>query len=83
MNNTNNIFFRVNDTIYNDLNKIKNNYKFRSIPELVNTIVKVFCDLYANKKDKEETIEDSVKILLSDILEYDNVVKEDKTLEKI
>ena len=63
MNNTNNIFFRVNDTIYNDLNKIKNNYKFRSIPELVNTIVKVFCDLYANKKDKEETIEDMFREL--------------------
>lgn len=63
MNNTNNIFFRVNDTIYNDLNKIKNNYKFRSIPELVNTIVKVFCDLYANKKGKEETIEDMFREL--------------------
>ena len=25
---------------------------------------------------KEETIEDSVKVLLSDILEYDNVVNE-------
>lgn len=61
--NNNNIFFRVNDTIYTDLNKIKNEYKFRSIPELVNTIVKVFCNLYTNIQPKEETIEEMFKEL--------------------
>ena len=50
--NNNNIFFRVNDEIYADLNKIKEGYKFRSNAELVKTIVKVFCNLYANKQSK-------------------------------
>lgn len=61
--NNNNIFFRVNDEIYADLNKIKTNYKFRSNAELVKTIVKVFCTLYTNKQPKEETIEDMFREL--------------------
>lgn len=43
----------------------------------------MFTKNYPKRKDgilvniiKEETIEDSVKVLLSDILEYDNVVNE-------
>lgn len=43
----------------------------------------MFTKKYPRRKDgimlniiKEETIEDSVKVLLSDILEYDNVVNE-------
>ena len=61
--NNNNIFFRINDEIYADLNKIKDNYKFRSNAELVKTIVKVFCNLYTNKQPKEETIEDMFREL--------------------
>ena len=61
--NTNNIFFRVNDDIYNNLTKIKDTYKFRSNAELVKTLVKVFCTLYVNKQPKEETIEDMFREL--------------------
>lgn len=61
--NNNNIFFRVNDELFYKLNKIKEGYKFRSNAELVKTIVKVFCDLYTNKPQKEETIEDMFREL--------------------
>lgn len=56
--NTNNILFRVNDNLYAHLSKIKTNYKFRSNAELAKTIVNVFCNIYSQKKRKEETIED-------------------------
>lgn len=61
--NTNNILFRVDDTLYSKLTKIKTNYKFRSNAELAKTIVNVFCNIYSQKKRKEETIEDIFKEL--------------------
>lgn len=61
--NTNNILFRVNDNLYAQMSKIKTNYKFRSNAELAKTIVNVFCNIYAQKKRKEETIEDIFKEL--------------------
>ena len=69
--NNKNIFFRVNDEIYADLNKIKEGYKFRSNAELVKTIVKVFCNLYANKQAKEETIEDMFRELEDGEISFD------------
>lgn len=69
--NNNNIFFRVNDKIYNDLTRIKDDYKFRSNAELVKTIVTVFCNLYANKKQKEETIEDMFRELENGEMAFD------------
>lgn len=61
--NTNNILFRVDDNLYAQMSKIKTNYKFRSNAELAKTIVNVFCNIYAQKKRKEETIEDIFKEL--------------------
>jgi hypothetical protein len=61
--NTNNILFRVNDNLYAQMSKIKINYKFRSNAELAKTIVNVFCNIYSQKKRKEETIEDIFKEL--------------------
>lgn len=61
--NTNNILFRVDDTLYAQMSKIKNSYKFRSNAELAKTIVNVFCNIYSQKKRKEETIEDIFKEL--------------------
>lgn len=61
--NTNNILFRVNDNLYAQMSKIKTNYKFRSNAELAKTIVNVFCNIYSQKKRKEETIEDIFKEL--------------------
>lgn len=61
--NTNNILFRVDDTLYSKLTKIKTNYKFRSNAELAKTIVNIFCNIYSQKKRKEETIEDIFKEL--------------------
>lgn len=69
--NNNNIFFRVNDEIYADLNKIREGYKFRSNAELVKTIVKVFCNMYANKQPKEETIEDMFRELENGEISFD------------
>ena len=60
--NNNNIFFRVNDELFNKLNKIKFDYKFRSNAELVKTIVKVFCDLYYNKQHQWNEVYWSKKI---------------------
>ena len=61
--NTNNILFRVDDNLYAQMSKIKTNYKFRSNAELAKTIVNVFCNIYSQKKRKEETIEDIFKEL--------------------
>lgn len=61
--NTNNILFRVNDNLYAQMSKIKTNYKFRSNAELAKTIVNVFCNIYSQKKRKEETIADIFKEL--------------------
>lgn len=61
--NTNNILFRVNDNLYAQMSKIKTSYKFRSNAELAKTIVNVFCNIYSQKKRKEETIEDIFKEL--------------------
>lgn len=61
--NTNNILFRVDDNLYAQMSKIKTNYKFRSNAELAKTIVNVFCNIYSQKKRKEETIEDIFKQL--------------------
>ena len=61
--NTNNILFRVDDNLYAQMSKIKTNYKFRSNAELAKTIVNVFCNIYYQKKRKEETIEDIFKEL--------------------
>lgn len=61
--NTNNILFRVDDNLYAQMSKIKTNYKFRSNAELAKTIVNVFCNVYGQKKRKEETIEDIFKEL--------------------
>ena len=61
--NTNNILFRVDDNLYAQMSKIKTSYKFRSNAELAKTIVNVFCNIYSQKKRKEETIEDIFKEL--------------------
>lgn len=61
--NTNNILFRVDDNLYSKLTKIKTSYKFRSNAELAKTIVNVFCNIYSQKKRKEEPIEDIFKEL--------------------
>ncbi|WP_073346081.1 hypothetical protein [Bacteroides congonensis] len=61
--NTNNVLFRVDDTLYSKLTKIKTNYKFRSNAELAKTIVNVFCNIYSQKKRKEESIADIFKEL--------------------
>jgi len=53
----------VNDNLYAQMSKIKTNYKFRSNAELAKTIVNVFCNIYSQKKRKEETIEDIFKEL--------------------
>ena len=71
--NKNNIFFRVNDELFNKLNKIKTDYKFRSNAELVKTIVKVFCDLYYNKHPKEESIEEMFRELENGDFQFDYV----------
>ena len=61
--NTNNILFRVDDNLYAQMSKIKTNYKFRSNAELAKTIVNVFCNIYSQKKRKEESIADIFKEL--------------------
>ncbi len=61
--NTNNILFRVDDNLYAQMSKIKTSYKFRSNAELAKTIVNIFCNVYGQKKRKEETIEDIFKEL--------------------
>lgn len=80
--NNNNIFFRINDEIYADLNKIKYNYKFRSNAELVKTIVKVFCNLYTNKQPKEETIEDMFRELENGDICFDYTKPKKRTKEQ-
>lgn len=58
MQNTNNIFYRIDDKTYNKLTKIKQDFKFRSNAELAKTITEVFCNLYSDKQPKEQSIED-------------------------
>ena len=72
--NTNNIFFRVDDSTYNQLDKIKNDYKFKSNAELTKTIVKVFCNLYHQHPEVEEnTIEEYFKKLEDGEVTFDFV----------
>lgn len=80
--NTNNIFFRIDDELFNQLNKIKYEYKFKSNAELTKTIVKVFCNLYHQHPDvEEETIEDYFKLLEDGEIAFD-FIKPKKQIAK-
>lgn len=58
--NNNSIFFRVNNTIYTKMNRIRDTYGFRSNAELARTIVRVFVNLYGQKRKTRESIEDEI-----------------------
>lgn len=58
--NNNSIFFRVNNTIYTKMNRIRDTYGFRSNAELARTIVRVFVNLYGQKVKTKESIEDEI-----------------------
>lgn len=80
--NTNNIFFRINDDIYNQLNRIKSDYNFKSNAELTKTIVKVFCNLYSQHPEvEEETIEDYFHLLENGEIAFD-FIKPKKQMAK-
>lgn len=80
--NTNNIFFRIDDDLFNQLDAIKSDYKFKSNAELSKTIVMAFCNLYYQHPEVEENeIEEYFRLLEDGEVAFD-FIKPKKQMAK-